>query len=281
MELRHGSPKEAGMLPERVDRLRDLCARWVKEGHTPALSVCVARRGVIVLHEAFGGLRPGDSAPPLERRSLFPIASVTKPITATLVMQLVEDGLLGLNRPVLDYIPEVGSDGAEEMLVHHLLTHTAGYVGYDEEPMRSHMARRVQEGFEIPPCERTQHPLANGLLQLCLDAPLIRRPGELMTYSNHGYELLAEIVRRLSGRPIWELARERIFGPLGMDDSYYVVPESEAERVVQRPPDAPLGSPEGPFMQGLGSRQMQETPYGGAGVFSTPQATLPSSGRRS
>ena len=51
-ELRAGSPAEAGMLPERIERVRDLCAGWVKSGHTPTLAVCVARRGVIVLHEA-------------------------------------------------------------------------------------------------------------------------------------------------------------------------------------------------------------------------------------
>ena len=84
MELRIGTPKEAGMLPERIAYARDLCARWVKEGHTPALSVCVARRGVIVLHEAWGVLGPEDGAPSLQPDSIFPIMSVTKPITATL-----------------------------------------------------------------------------------------------------------------------------------------------------------------------------------------------------
>jgi len=271
MILQHGTPQQVGMLPARIDRIRDLCGRWVEEGHTPALSVCVARRGVIVLQEAFGRLTPEADAPPLETTSLYPIASVTKPITATLVMQLVEEGRVGLNRPVQDYIPEVRSKGAKAMLVHHLLTHTSGYVWYDEEPMLSHMARRVAEGFRLPPCEPTQHPLANGLLQLCIDAPLVRPPGELMTYSNHNYELLAEIVRRVSGKPIWERARDRIFGPLGMDDSYYVVPESESARVVQRPPEAPMGAPQSPFMQGFGSRQWQEMPSGGGGVFSTPR----------
>ena len=56
-----------------------------------------------------------------------------------------------------------------------------------------------------------------------LDAPLARRPGEIMIYSNHTYELLSEIVRRVTGRPHWEIAQERIF---------YIVPESEAGRVV-------------------------------------------------
>ena len=93
MELRSGSPKEAGLLPERIAYARDLCARWVKEGHTPTLGVCVARRGVIVLHEAFGVLGPGPDSPALDRRALFPVMSLTKPITATLVMQLVEGRL--------------------------------------------------------------------------------------------------------------------------------------------------------------------------------------------
>jgi hypothetical protein len=54
------------MLPERVERVRDLAAGWVEEGYTPALVILVARRGVIVLHEAFGRLRPEESSPPLE-----------------------------------------------------------------------------------------------------------------------------------------------------------------------------------------------------------------------
>src|SRR2546428_12890858 len=113
-QLRPGTPKEAGILPERVAHARDLCARWVEEGHTPTLAVCVARRGVIVLHEAFGVLGPGSDSPPLERDALFAVCSVTKPITATLIMQLVEDGLLGLNRPAKDYLPEISGDGTDE-----------------------------------------------------------------------------------------------------------------------------------------------------------------------
>ena len=269
-ELRRGSPAEAGMLPERIDRARDLCAGWVKNGHTPSLSVCVARRGVIVLHEAFGQLRPEDDAPPLERDSIFPLSSATKPITATLVMQLVEDGLLGLNRPVRDYLPEITAEGAEEMLVHHLLTHTAGYLFHTEEPIVRHVLEKMQAGVEFPPCPETQHPLLNEVHTLFQDAPLASPPGEEMIYSNINYEFLGEIVRRVSGRALEDLARERIFDPLGMHDTWYVVPESEDRRVVKRPPEAPLAAPESPYFQGLNSRQMQETPFAGAGGFSTP-----------
>src|SRR5437899_8825821 len=83
-----------------------LAEAWVAEGHTSGLVVLVARRGVVVLHESFGRLSPEPDAPTLPRDALFPIASITKPITATAVMCLIEDGLIGLNRPVQEHVPE-------------------------------------------------------------------------------------------------------------------------------------------------------------------------------
>jgi serine-type D-Ala-D-Ala carboxypeptidase len=269
MELRSGSPREVGMLPERIAYARDLCARWVKEGHTPTLGVCVVRRGVIVLHEAFGVLGPGPDSPRLDRRALFGVGSVTKPVTATLVMQLVEDGLLGLNRPAKDYLPEMSGDGTDEILVHHLLTHTSGYLWHADPPMVEHARKKFAAGFAQPPCPEGQHPLMHQLLSLFWDAPRVARAGEVMIYTNHNYELLGEIVRRLSGRGIEELARERIFDPLGMDDSYYVVTESESHRAVQRASGLPFADPADGF-PAMGSRLHQEIPSTGGGVFTTP-----------
>jgi CubicO group peptidase (beta-lactamase class C family) len=270
MELRHGTPKEAGMLPERVSYVRDLCARWVKEGHTPTLGVCVARRGVIVLHEAFGVLGPGPDSPPLERTALFPVASVTKPITATLVMQLVEDGLLGLNRPAKAYLPEISGEGTEDILVHHLLTHTSGYPSNLDPRWLEHLRKKLQTGFTPPPCPEGLHPWTHKWLSRFWDAPRVARVGEVMMYTPvHNYELLGEIVRRLSGTGLEQRARERVFDPLGMRDSYYVVPASESRRVVQRAPGTTLAEPTA-GMPGLGSPELQEIPSGGAGLFTTP-----------
>ncbi len=109
MTLRLGTPADAGMSRERIERARELCSGWVKSGHTPSLSVCVARRGVVVLHEAFGQSGPGQDAAPLALDTIFPVASVTKAITATLIMQMVEDGILGLNRPAVEYLPELAA----------------------------------------------------------------------------------------------------------------------------------------------------------------------------
>jgi CubicO group peptidase (beta-lactamase class C family) len=268
--LRPGSAEEAGMLPARVRYARDLCARWVHEGHTPALSVCIARRGVIVLHEAWGVLGPEEGAPSLALNSIFPIMSVTKPITATLVMQLVEDGLLGLNRPAKDYLPEITGEGTDDILVHHLLTHTSGYPWHIDPPMLEHAARKQEGGFVPGPCPESQHPTIHEWLSLFWDGPRVAGVGEVMIYSGHNYHLLGEIVRRLSGRSLEAQARERIFEPLGMRDSYYVVPAPKFGRVVQRATAVPFGDPDNPILPCIGSRQWQETPDANGGVFSTP-----------
>ena len=115
------------MDPAGVERLRALLDGWVELGDTPSVVALVARRGVIVLHAAFGVLRHGDTAPTLRTDSIFPLASSSKPITAAAVMCLVDDGLIGLNRPFIDYIPELDVPGVpwlDEVRVADLLCHT-------------------------------------------------------------------------------------------------------------------------------------------------------------
>lgn len=92
-------------------------------------------------------------------------------------------------------------------------------------------------------------------------------PGEEMSYSNHGYALLGEIVRRVSGQSLADFARERIFEPLRMEDTFYIVPDSVRTRIVQRPSDAPFAV--GVVGPGLGTREHQELPFAAAGVYST------------
>src|SRR5438093_12201175 len=99
-------PAEVGMSPERLASIGRLLARWVEEGHTQAIVALVARRGVVVLQEAHGRLTPEPAAPRVALDTIFPLSSITKPITATALMCLIEDGLVGLNRPVQEYLPE-------------------------------------------------------------------------------------------------------------------------------------------------------------------------------
>src|SRR5512141_3498636 len=99
MKLQYGTPEEAGLSTRRIGYVKDLAAGWVRQGITPSLVVLAARHGVIALHEAFGVLTPEPDSPPLARDSIYPVASISKPMTATAAMILVEDGRLGLNRP--------------------------------------------------------------------------------------------------------------------------------------------------------------------------------------
>jgi serine-type D-Ala-D-Ala carboxypeptidase len=238
----------------------------VTNGQTPSLVILAARKGIIFLYEAFGQLRPDANSPPLQLDSIFPLSSLTKLVTATAAMILVEDGLLGLNRPIIDYIPEICGEGTEEILVHHLLTHTSGY---NELALLTYMIERRGKWPEFPPCHENQHPLIHEALCRQYPAPLIKAPGTEMSYCGHNYLLIGELVRRVSGCSLADFASVRIFQPLGMNDTSYILPESLDSRVVKRPSDAPYAQRESRFFEGLNSRQIQETPYGQTGLFST------------
>ena len=268
--LREGTPEEAGMFPERVKLVKALAEGWVADGVTPSLVVLAARRGVIFLHEAYGVLTPEPDSPPLERDSIFPIKSATKPFTAAAVMMLAEDGLVGLVRPVRDYFPEISAEGTEGILIHHLLAHLSGW---DEMDVVAEARRRREVGDELPPPARDQHPDVAARLQLACATPLASAPGEAMQYCQFNYELLADLVRRVSGPPIDRFARERIFEPLGMQDSSYVLPPAHRERKVLRAEGFPFSADRsavaGPFYQGIDSESFEGQPSGAAGMHSS------------
>jgi len=257
MQLQPGTPEEVGMSAARIRRVADWVKSWVAQGVTPALVVLVARRGVIVLHEAFGRLTSEPDAPLLLRDAIFPMASISKSITATAAMLLVEDGLLGLNRPVAEYIPEFVGAGKEAVLVHHLLTHTSGLR---DEDIAAH-AEKKRGSVTIPPAAATQHPQIHDYLFHGYDTPLWKSPGVEMAYCNGGYELLGEIVRRVSGRSLSAFAQERIFAPLGMQDTSYILPEAARQRIVKRSPDNPSA--------GLDDQAFHATPWACAGLLTT------------
>src|SRR5258706_13868955 len=106
-ELRPGTPEDVGMDPVRIGRLRELVGGWVTKGDTPSVAVLVARRGVVVMHEAFGVLRHGDPTPTLNPDSIFPLTSCSKPLTAGALICLLDHGPTGLNRPFIDLKPEL------------------------------------------------------------------------------------------------------------------------------------------------------------------------------
>lgn len=235
MELKFGLPQEAGIRADAVHNIKDHAELWVTEGSTPALVLLAARRGVIFLHEAYGHLTNEPDSPTLTLDAIFPLASLSKTITATAIMILVEDGLVGLNRPVQEYIPEFTGDSREAVMVHQLLTHTSGLRDEDWEEV----IERESDTAEIPPPEETMNPKVNELLHFLLRTPLGLPPGQEMYYSGANYYLVGEIVRRVSGNSLDQFTQERIFNPIGMKDSFFTVPKGVQSRVVRRPEEAP------------------------------------------
>lgn len=240
--LRCGAPDEVGMSPERIERVRGLGAGWVEEGISPALQVVVARHGVVILDEAWGVMGPESHAAPLTRDAIFALNSMTKPITATAAMCLVEEGLLGLNRPVQEYVSEFVGEGKEAVMVHHLLTHTSGLKDND---LIAYALGGVRTGRIAPPPPLPGVPievlLANRCFESIHDAPLSVAPGTEMSYCNYGMRLVGEIVSRVAGAPVEQVVQQRILDPLGMTStSHRGLPAERHDRLVRRAHDAPM-----------------------------------------
>ena len=266
MKLRTGTAEEAGMSPVRVQHVKELARSWVEDGTHPTLVVLVARRGIIVLHEAFGTLTSEPDSPPLPPDAIFPITSAGKAITAAAIMCLVEDGRVGLMRPIREYYPEIAAEGTEEVLIHHLLCHLSGWRDIDAQ---TEIERLLKEGAALPPPEPGQHTLHAGLSLLMRTLPLACPPGEAMQYCNVNYELLADLPRRVCGTPIEHLAQERIFEPPGMADSSYVLPPEHRERKVRRGEGMPGPENLGPLNPSFDSEQFEGTPSGASGLHAS------------
>jgi CubicO group peptidase (beta-lactamase class C family) len=258
-KLRAGSPEEVGMSAQRLGHVSELAQGWVEEGLHPSLVVIAARKGVVVLHEAFGRITPAGDSSPIDTKAIFPLTSLSKPVTATAAMILVEEGQLGLNRPVTAYIPEFEGQGKEKVMVHHLLTHTSGLTDEDVEAQVTKKAESPTGA--VPEPAKTQHPEIHAKLSLGYDTPLTLPPGEEQRYCTYGYEMVGEIVRRVSGEGLDDFTAERIFGPLGMADTSYIVPETARHRVVKRPADNPIAF--------IDTEDFQTTPWAAIGAYST------------
>jgi D-alanyl-D-alanine carboxypeptidase len=145
------------------------------------------------------GVAEVATATPLRPEHRFAVASVTKPMVATVIMSLVEDGDLALDDRVTDLLPGVVPH-ARGVRVEHLLDHTSGVLTYDHVPMFP--------GFGREPARR--------LVGTVRWADPMFEPGSEAAYSNTNYLLLGMIAERVTGEPIGRLLAERVFGPAGM-----------------------------------------------------------------
>jgi CubicO group peptidase (beta-lactamase class C family) len=232
LEFKYGTPQEAGLCPRRVRQVEQLVNNWVEQQESQAFTYVIARKGIIVSHQAFGRLFPDLNSPNVSKDTIFPLASLSKPVIGTAALVLAERGQLSLSFPVSYYIPEFVGEGKEKVLLWHLMTHTSGLR---DEDIYAHTEKK--QGQEVPAHRSTQHPDIHRKLFLGYDTPLWKQPGTEMSYCNYGVELLGEIVRRVSGQSLDQFCNENIFTPVKMTDSHFIVPEAKYNRVIQRGED--------------------------------------------
>jgi len=232
--LHPGTPEDVGMSSARVRRVAELGREWVEQEGIQGVLLLGARRGTVVLHEAFGRLTPEADSPALRKDAIFSLVSISKVIVATALMTLVEEGRVGLNRPVSSYIPEFQGEGKDAVLVRHLLCHTSGLFDALVDKFAEENAGKVR----IPPAPETLHPRMHEWLYARYGCPLGKPPGQEMSYCSLNFELVGEIIRRTSGMALDRYVHARIFQPLGMDSSFFCRADAPKQRRSRRPAPA-------------------------------------------
>ena len=244
--------------PNSID---DAMRRAVERKEVAGVVVMAADRKGVIYQGAFG-VADIDSGRPLQLDSMFRIASMTKAITSTAAMQLVEQNRFAIEDPVEKYLPEFaklmvfesfdGATGAyrlrpatKPVTIRHLFTHTSG-LGYGfTSPTVRDFKPRAGEEYAVGPLEF--------------------EPGERWLYST-STDWLGRVVEKVSGQPLEDYFRQKIFTPLGMVDTSYFVPKDKEARLVtvnRRQPDGSLAKDSvQPPTSGF-------TPIGGGGLSST------------
>jgi CubicO group peptidase (beta-lactamase class C family) len=260
-------PEEVGVSAQRLQKLSGLVQTWIRPDLHQSIVMHVARNGRFFFQKSTGNITPDPGSPSVQESTIYPVASLSKVFTATAIMTLVEDGMISLHNPVQDFIPEFSGTDKDKIRLWNLLTHTIG--GLSMEEMDGLPYRNSIQSSSPSPVPEGQHPKIHEFLCVGYDAPLSRKPGSVVIYSNYGFELLGEIVRRVSGVPLATYVEDRIFEPLGMIDTHFILPVDKYARVVQRPIDAASASAKKLFFQGLGSESLAETPWASGGAYST------------
>lgn len=207
--LSAGKPADAGMDEGILMEGVRLYKESVQRDELKGVVLLVARRGVVVLHEAIG-MKNVEKGLPMEKNTMFRMASNTKPTIATAISMLVEEEKLGYNDNVRKHIPSFDNYRSGYIKIHHLLTHTSGF--------------RIGPIFYRPLLQKSpEHPDAPSLLtevERFGKTGATEIPGTSYSYSNAGYNTLGALIEVASGRSLESFLKERLYEPLGMVDSY-------------------------------------------------------------
>jgi len=255
-----------GLADPRLASFDRLMTSFLAENHMPGAALAVSKNGRLVYARGFG-LSDPEAGTPVQPDSLFRIASLSKPITAAAVLQLVERGKLGLDDRLVDLI-EVKRNGElvppgdprlKEVTVRHLLQHRGGWDRDKSfDPMFRSLKFARELGVEPPAPPWT-------IITAMWSRPLDFDPGERYHYSNYGYCLLGRIIEKVSGRPYDDYIRHEILKPLAIDSMR--IGRTRAEERAPGEVRYVMGDngrkKKGPSVIGPAFEELVAMPYGG------------------
>jgi serine-type D-Ala-D-Ala carboxypeptidase len=218
-------PISVGMSEVRLEAVERVVKRGISAGGFPGAAVIIGRKGSTVLEEGFGTLSWNDPQEPVDpHRTLYDIASLSKVVgTTTAVMILYDEKKIDLDSPVVRYLPTFGGGLKDNVTIRELLTHTSG----------------LPAGRDI---YRIAHSPIEARAAL-LATPLEYAPGQKYVYSDLGADVLGLIVEVVAGETLDTFLNRRVFGPLGMGQTFYRPADSVKYRTAPTAIDPPRGYP--------------------------------------
>ncbi len=270
-------PVEVGLSQNGLKRLDDFMDRTVAEGRLPGGVVLVMRKGDVVHLHAFGQA-DRDASRPMQPDSLFRIYSMTKPVISVALLTLYEEGHFQLDDPLEMYIPVfkdlkvfAGIDENGEIIleepkrkptIHDAFRHTLGMgAGGGPAPVAQLYRDKRLWVSTMDSLEEE--------MDLLGQVPLLYQPGEQWHYG-YGHDVQAYLVEHFSGMSVDQYVQQRIFQPLGMDDTFYAVPAEKRSRIA-RLHDVPEEDPPFPAydMRPSVYERFADHPFGTLGLWST------------
>jgi len=232
-ELPTAKPSEVGLSPERLERLGQALRADVEKGRISGAVVLIARQGRVALVQT-AGFRDPVARTPMTPDAIFRIASMTKPMVTVAALSLYEEGRLFPADPVSKYIPAfkgqtVGLERAaavREMTIQDLMRHTSGLT-YGNRG-KSEIYKMYPESSN----EASQTLTMDEFIDKLTKAPLLYEPGTQWEYSL-STDVLGRVVEIVAGKPLQEVLAERIYRPLDMTDTAFVVSAEKRSRLAQ------------------------------------------------
>jgi CubicO group peptidase (beta-lactamase class C family) len=238
-ELERTKPEQVGLSSERLERITQTLRADVERGRIPGAVILVARKNRIAYVQAVG-FRDKAAGAAMTPDAIFRIASMTKPLVTVTALSLYEEGRLFLSDPVSKYIPAlksrtVGLDRVpvqREMTIQDLMRHTSGLT---------YGNRGTTELYKMYPESSNAASLTltmDEFIETLGKAPLLHQPGTQWEYSL-STDVLGHVVEVVTGKPLGEVLAERIYRPLKMRDTTFLVPADKSARVAQALPTHP------------------------------------------